>query len=90
MKRDYNSDSFFQSTRTDQNSSTKFKFYGVKLLFAFSEIEPKKFFPGNIQYRARLKSPLFSFFGIVRLFFEKKLPKGAPFNLFGVLRQNGC
>ena len=33
-------------------------------------------FPRSIQYRERLKG--FSFFGIVRLFPEKKFPKGSP------------
>ena len=35
------------------------------------------FFPRNIQYRARLKGPPFSFFGIVT-FFRKKFRKGPP------------
>ena len=49
-----------------------------------SELNQKGFplFPRNIPYRQRLKAPPFSFFGIVRLFFEKKSPKSGPPSIF--------
>ena len=60
MKRDYNSDSFFQLTRTDQNSSTKF----YKISRYPGNVWPKvlnyencSFFQRNIQYRTRRKGP---------------------------------
>ena len=49
------------------------------------------FFPLNIQHRARLRGPPFSFFHHCETFFEtKNFPKGSPFNFFRFLRQNGC
>ena len=73
---------FIQSKRTDQNSSTKL----YEILWC--QIEPfglanwtKKvfpLFPHNIQYRARLKGPPFSFLGIVRLFFSQILFSEGP------------
>ena len=67
---------FFQSTRTDQNSS--WEFYKI----SWCQIEPfglgnwtKKVFPffqRNIQYRARPKGPPFQFFSALCDFFPKK------------------
>ena len=74
---------FFQSLRTDQNSSWKF----YKILW--SQIESfglanwtKKVFPRNIPYRERLKSPLSVFFGIVRLFSGNFFPLKCPSNFW--------
>ena len=86
MKREYYSDFCFQSTQTDQNSSSKFD----KLLwsqiesFGLANRTKKVFplFPRNKPLRERLKGPPFQFFfGIVRLFSRKNPPKG-PFSIF--------
>ena len=71
---------FFQSTRTDQNSSTKF--YEI-LKCQNGPLGPGNWtkkvfpvFPRNIQNRERLKSIFQFFFGIVSVFFENfLLPK---------------
>ena len=54
------------------------------------ELNQKGFssFSAYIQYRARLNDP-FSFFGIVRLFSEKKFRNGWELHFLNVLRQNG-
>ena len=72
---------FFQSTRTDQNSS--WKFYKILLhqiaLFGLANWTKKVFplFPRNIPYRAR---PHFNFFRHCETFFE------SPFNFFGTFQ----
>ena len=74
---------FFQSTRTDQNSSWKF----CKILwsqiesFGLANWTKKVFsvFPRNIPYRERLKGPSFSFFSALwDFFFLKNSPKVPP------------
>ena len=51
--------------------------------------EPKSF-PHNIQCRTRPKGPPFQFFfGIARLFSEKKFPQRVPPSFIWVLRQTG-
>ena len=86
---------FFRYNWSDQNSSTKTftKCKGRRQIVPVGSGNWTKnvflFFSRNIQYRARLKGPPFSFFGIETFFFGK-FPKESPFNFFGVLRQNGC
>ena len=88
MKRNYYSDPF-QSTRNDQNSS---KFYETLRFqieaFGLENRTREIFFFRVTQYRARLKGPSFSFFGIVRLFLGKKFSQRVPLQFFDVLRQN--
>ena len=74
-------------TWSDQNSSAK---RSTKFHLLAQGTEPKKFFPRNIHYRARLKCPHFQFFGIVQVFSGKKFTKGPPSIFFGILRQNDC
>ena len=75
---------FFRYILSDQNSSIK-----ISINFYIVPVGPgnrtKKvpFFPRSIQYRARLKGPPFSFFGIVQFFSTK----GSPFQFFGVLAE---
>ena len=83
---------FFQSTRTDQNSSTKV-LQNIIALFGLANWTKKVFpvFPRNIPYPARPKGPPFQFFSALRDFFRKIFsPKGSPLQFFAVLRQNGC
>ena len=82
VKRDYNSD-FFQSARTDQNSSTKFyktircqigpfgtRNWNLKKWFLFSALDT---IPGET------KGPLFSFFSALwEVFSNLFSPKGPP------------
>ena len=81
---------FFQSTRTDQNSSSKVlqNFMVSNWIILPSELNQKSFsfFPRNTQYRTRLKGPPFSFFGVVR-FFSIFFLRGSPIQFFDVLQQ---
>ena len=81
MKRDYFSDSFFQSTRTDQNSSTKVLPNIMVSTWTIwpSELNRKGFscFPQNKQYWARLTGPPFSLFSAL-WDFRKKIHKRVP------------
>ena len=87
---------FFQSTRTDQNSSTKVlqNIIAANCTIWSSELNQKgvSCFPRNIPYPARPKGPPFHFFSALRDFFSGKFfsSKGPPFNFFAVLPQNGC
>ena len=84
VKSDYYSDSFFQSTRSDQKDLQKF----YKILwsqitsFGLANWTKKGFplFPRNIPYREILKSPPFSFIRHCETFFRKKTFK---FLMFG-------
>ena len=74
---------FFQSTRTDQNSSTKVlqNIIAPNCTIWSSELNQKGFscFPRNIPYPARPKGPPSYFFSALQDFFPEKIfPKGPP------------
>ena len=73
----------FRYTLSDRDCSrSSTNFYGVILIHLAWRTEPKRFFlffPRNIQYWARLKGPIFEFFGLVRHFFRKNSSKGPQF-----------
>ena len=77
---------FFQSTRTDQNSSTKVlqNIIAPNCTIWSSELNQKGFscFPRNIPYPARPKGPPSYFFSALQDFFPEKIfPKG-PLQFF--------
>ena len=70
---------FFRYTWSDQNSSTKFQIVPgpgnwTKNFFLFFSL--------NIQYRARLKGPPFSFSALRDLFSKKTFPQRVPLQFF--------
>ena len=79
---------FFKSTRTDQNGSSQVLWWQIAPFGLASWT--KKGFPRNIQYRARLKGPLFNFYAIVWRFSKNFLSSKAPLHFFDARRQKGC